>query len=84
MKKRRLIFRDPKTRLIVHSDYLHIVHPLNSYIVAFRHIGAIYLNKAIKIDISSCYAICRHTPLWIIDQNGYIVAKVTEVSDAEV
>jgi len=84
VKKRHLILRDPKTRLTIHTDYLEISNPANSYVVAFRHIGAVYLNKAIPLTIGACYAICRRVPLWLIDQNGYIVARVAEVSDAEV
>jgi hypothetical protein len=84
VKKRQLILRNPKTRLTLHTDYLEISNPINRYAVAFRHIGAIYLNKAIRVEIGTCYAICRRVPLWIIDQDGYIIARVAEVKDAAV
>jgi hypothetical protein len=82
--KRVLILRDSKTAITIHSDYIEIKNFINSYVVAFRHIERIYLNKAIDIDISSCYAISQKVPLFIIDEDGYILAELKRVRDEEV
>lgn len=84
MKKRLLILRDPKTRLTVHSEYLEISAGTQHYIVAYRHIEAIYLNKANKIPVGTCYAISARVPFYLTDHNGYIVAQLKEVDDAQI
>jgi hypothetical protein len=48
------------------------------------HLKAIYLNKSIDIDISTCYELSQKVPFFIIDQNGYILATLKEVDDEEV
>ena len=85
MKKRILILRDPKTKITPHTDYIEITNITNRYIVSYRHVSAIYLNKAIKLDMSACYTLYTHIPkLYITDQNGYILAKLAGVDDEKV
>lgn len=76
MKKRLLILKESSTKLTVHSDYIEIVTPEHSYVVAFCHLGALYLNKAIKIDIGTCYSLSRRVPLFLIDRHGRLLAEL--------
>ena len=84
MRKRTLILRDPATKLRCHDSYLEIVSVTGSYTVAFVHIARIYLNKNIAVDIGTCYAISQKTALFLIDHEGYILARLAEVDDAAV
>ena len=82
MKKRLLILRDPNTKITIHREYLEITAGTQHYIVAYRHIEAIYLNKANKIPVGICYTISTHVPFYLIDQNGYIIAQLKGIDNA--
>ncbi len=84
MKKRTLILRDPKTRLTLHEAHLEIHTPVASYRVAFVHLARVYLNKSLDVTIGTCYALSQKAELYLIDHEGYILAKLTEVDDAAV
>jgi hypothetical protein len=84
MKKQLLILKDSQTKIKAYHDYIDIKTFKDSYVVSYMHLKAIYLNKAIDIDISTCYSISVKVPLYIIDQNGYILATLREVDDEEV
>ncbi len=81
--KKILILKEHDTKLTIHPKYLDIRTLKGSYIVAFSHIKMIYLNKAISIDLKSCYALCCKIPLFIIDQNGYIIAEFKRLDKEE-
>jgi hypothetical protein len=84
MIKQLLILKDSHTKITTHSTYMEIKSFKDSYIVSYMHLKAIYLNKSIDIDISTCYELSQKVPLFIIDQNGYILATLKEVDDEEV
>lgn len=84
MRKRTLILRDPATKLRYHDSYLEIISVTGSYTVAFVHLARIYLNKSIAVDIGTCYAISKKAAFYLIDEDGYILARLTEVDDAAV
>ena len=84
MRKRTLILRDPATKLRFYESYLEIVSVTGSYTVAFIHITRIYLNKTIDLDIGTFYAIGQKVALFLIDQDGYILAKLCKADDASV
>ncbi len=84
MKKRTLILRDPHTKLTLHETYLEVRNTTGSYRVAFIHLARLYLNKSIDVTIGTCYALSRKTELYLIDHEGYILAKLTEVDNAPV
>ncbi len=76
MRKRVLILREPTTSIKVEDTHLEIRNILNNYVVSFIHIESIYISKTIKVDIGVCYKISQKVPLFIIDQNGYILAEL--------
>lgn len=84
MRKRTLILRDPATKLRFHESYLEIISVTGSYTVAFVHIARIYLNKSIAVDIGTCYAISQKAALFLIDKDGYILARLAKADDAAV
>jgi len=82
MKKRVLILKEPTTSLKVEDTHLEIKNLLNNFIISFAHVKAVYISKVIKVDIGVCYKISQKVPLFIIDQNGYILAELKVNSDA--
>jgi hypothetical protein len=81
---RLLILKDPATTIAHHGDYMEVKTPHHSYVVAYRHIKTIYINKAINLSIAECYAISTRVPLYLIDKHGYLLAKVEKVDDESV
>ncbi len=84
MRKRTLILRDPMIKLRMHEEYLEIISPTNSYSVAFIHIERIYLNKSLDIPIGVCYALSQKVDLILIDHDGYLLATITEINNAQI
>lgn len=74
--KRSLIVKSSKVELRVEQEYLSLESFEGEQIVGFRHIKAVYLNKAIALDIGECYKIMQRVPLYIIDEHGYILAEL--------
>lgn len=77
--RRTVIVKESQVKLMVHQEYIELKSPTQSRIIAFRHIEALYLNKAIKIPIGHCYQIMEKVPFFLIDEHGYILAQFVEV-----
>ncbi len=76
--RRSIIVKDSEVKVRVESDYLSLESFEGEQIVGFRHIKAVYLNKALSLDIGECYKIVQRVPLYIIDEHGYILARMLE------
>jgi len=76
--RRSIIVKDSDVTVKVESDYLSLESFEGDQIVGFRHIKAVYLNKALALDIGECYKIMQRVPLYIIDEHGYILARMVE------
>lgn len=81
MRKRVLILREPTTSIRVEGTHLEIKNILNNLIVSFAHVEAIYISKAIKVDIATCYKISQKIPLFVIDRHGTILAELKRPKD---
>lgn len=76
--KRSVIVKDSDVKLTVGSDYLSLESCEGDRVIGFRHIKAVYLNKALAVDIGECYKIMQKVPLFLIDEHGYILAVLKE------
>lgn len=76
--KRSIIVKDSEVRIRVEQDYLSLESFEGDQVIGFRHIKAVYLNKALALDIGECYKIMQRVPLFIIDEHGYILARLVE------
>lgn len=76
--KRSVIVKDAEVEVSVGSDYLFLQSFEEDRVIGFRHIKAIYLNKALALDIGECYKMMQKVPLFIIDEHGYILARLQE------
>jgi 5'(3')-deoxyribonucleotidase len=84
MNKKILILKQQETQITATSKYITIKNIYDDLVISFLHIKAIYLNKSIKVDISTCYEISKKVPLFIIDHNGYILAELKKVEDEKI
>jgi len=82
MRKRVLILKEPTTTIKVEDTHLEIKNILNNLIISFAHVESVYISKTIKVDIGVCYKISQKVPLFIIDQNGYILAELKRMTNA--
>ena len=76
--KRSVIVKDSNVKVTVEQEYLLLNSFEEEQVVGFRHIKAVYLNKALALDIGECYKIMQRVPLYIIDEHGYILARMVE------
>jgi len=76
--RRSVIVKDSNVKVTVEQEYLLLNSFEEEQVVGFRHIKAVYLNKALALDIGECYKIMQRVPLYIIDEHGYILARMVE------
>jgi hypothetical protein len=76
VSKSPLILKNPKTKIIVHKNYLELFIDGSKYVISFLHILEIYLNKNISIKPSQLIAIAKKCPLYFIDHHGYVVGAL--------
>jgi len=76
--RRSIIVKDSDVKVRVESDFLSLESLEGDQVIGFRHIKAVYLNKALALDIGECYKIMQRVPLYLIDEHGYILARMVE------
>jgi hypothetical protein len=76
--RKNIIVKDSDVKVRVEQEYLSLESAEGDQVVGFRHIKAVYLNKALALDIGECYKIMQRVPLYIIDEHGYILARMVE------
>jgi len=76
--KRSVIVKDSEVKVSVEQNYLLLKSFEADQVIGFRHIKAVYLNKALALDIGECYKIMQRVPLFLIDEHGYILARLQE------
>ncbi len=81
--KRSIIVKDSDVEVRVERDYLSLESFEGDQVIGFRHIKAVYLNKALALDIGECYKIMQRVPLFLIDEHGYILAELKEEQKEE-
>ncbi len=77
--KKILILKESKTKIRIFENHIEIKTPYEQYPIAKKFIKAIYLNKAIKITIGKCYQLSKIAPLFLIDENGYILSSLQRI-----
>jgi len=83
--KHYLIIKEPEAKIVVKPDYLKIIRKNDTKIISFLHIKSVFINIAIKTKIANLHKIASIVPLYLIDSNGYIVAKYdTEVQNEQI
>lgn len=73
---KNIIIKDSRVEVRVEQEYLSLESFEGDQIIGFRHIKAVYLNKALGLDIGECYKIMQRVPLFLIDEHGYILAEL--------
>jgi CRISPR/Cas system-associated endonuclease Cas1 len=75
--KKTLILKDKTIQIKIHDQYIEFVSENKEFISAYKYISEIYMSKFIDISLTDALCIAKHVPLFFIDHNGYIIAKVT-------
>jgi hypothetical protein len=76
--KKSILVKDSKVEVRVEKEYLSLRSSEGDQVIGFRNIKAVYLNKALGLDIGECYKIVERVPLYIIDEHGVILARMVE------
>lgn len=75
--KKRLILKDKTIQIKIHSQYIEFISQSKEFMAAYQYISEIYMSKHIEISLIDILSIAGHVPLFFIDHNGYIIAKVS-------
>ena len=72
--KRVLIIKDKQTNIKVHSDYIDFID--KGFILSFKHIQEIYMYKNINLSLSDLVKVAKKAPLYLIDHQNNIIARI--------
>lgn len=75
MSDKILLIKDSSTTIDFHKKYMIVHAKEQNYVVGYRHIGELYLNKLIPITPRECIRIAKLCKLYFIDQHGYVLAS---------
>lgn len=75
MSDKILFIKNANTIIKFHSAYMIIKTNHQDYVVGYRHINELYLNKLIAITPRECIKIAKFCKLFFTDQHGYILAS---------
>ena len=77
MKKRMLIVKDPKAKVLYRDSHIEIISVYESQYIGFEQIYGVYLHQDINLKIKETILIAKKVPLYFIDKNGTLLAKVS-------
>ncbi|MBE0490779.1 MAG: hypothetical protein IBX44_00845 [Sulfurospirillum sp.] len=75
--KKVLILKDKTINIKTHEDYIEFTNDNKEFIAAYKYISEVYINKHITVSIEDVLKIAKKIPLFFVDHNGYIIAKVS-------
>lgn len=81
MMKKTLLIKDSSTTIKVYSSYMIIASSSDSFVVAFRHIKELYINKTILLMPSQLIKMASFFNVYFIDHHGYILATIRLEND---
>jgi hypothetical protein len=76
MKKRPMVIKDKKIRIDAKKSFFRMYGDNETYIAAYRHISALFIDGKVKIDVKSLMRLSEHFDVYLIDERGYIRATV--------
>lgn len=75
--KKVLLLKDKTISIKTHENYIEFTNDNKEFIAAYRYISEIYINKQINVSVDEVLKIAKKVPLFFVDHNGYIIAKVS-------
>ncbi|WP_457608187.1 hypothetical protein [Nitratifractor sp.] len=73
---RPLVLRDPRIRLKLKDRHLKIARGKERFVIALRHIDALYIHMRVEISLATCVKVARLVPVYLIDSRGFIRARI--------
>ena len=77
MIKKLLILKDKNIMLRVHTDFLEFSKDGVAFVISYKFISSIYLNKQANIALPQLVKLAKKVPLFFIDFYGNIVAQMS-------
>jgi len=75
--KKVLLLKDKTIIIKTHENYIEFTNDNKEFIAAYKYISEIYINKHINVSIDDVLKIAKKIPLFFVNHNGYIIAKVS-------
>jgi len=79
----RLILKEKGTRIYPKKGYLEFIRNQKSFVIAYRHLEAVYLYEKLRVPLNLLVKITGYVPVYLIDSNGYIKATLCNGSRDE-
>jgi hypothetical protein len=76
MKKRPMVIKDKKIRIDAKKSFFRMYGDDETYIAAYRHISALFIDRHVETDIKSLMRMVEYFDIYLIDSDGYIQAVV--------
>jgi len=73
--KKTVLIKDASAKIRFYKSYMAVNSLEQNYVIGYRHIRELYLNKCILITPRECIMVSKQCKLYFVDQHGYIVAS---------
>jgi hypothetical protein len=72
MEKKPMVIRNRLVEIVAKKNFFRIYHEQGRYIVAYRHISALFIDSKVKVDLKSLMRLSENFDIHLIDARGYI------------
>lgn len=76
MNKKELIVKDKSIKIKLCTNHLEFIKDNMSLVISYKFISNIYITNQLNISLKDITKLAINIPVFIIDFNGHILAKV--------
>jgi CRISPR/Cas system-associated endonuclease Cas1 len=80
--KKIVVIKEYK-KVLIFSNYMELKGQNGDFIIGYEHIKELYILQDINIPIKYLLKIIKKFPIYFINSDGYILARLCEVKDEE-
>lgn len=77
MNKRALIVKDAKANIDFRGSHIEVQSMYEQQYIGLEQVHGVYLNQDINLKIKEAILLAKKVPVYFIDKNGTIIAKVS-------
>ena len=77
MKRRALIIKNANAKVLFKDSCIEVITVYEQQCIGVAQINGIYLHHNIRLQVKEMLAMAKKVPLYFIDGNGTILAKVS-------
>lgn len=74
--KKLLVIKESNTTLKLFKHYMIVTTSSESYVIAYRYLEEIYINKTVTISLSDVLRLAKIAKFYLIDHHGYVLANI--------